>query len=183
MCTSETVEQVLGWTRSIKSPCRGASCLGWFEGMLPRTFSKSYKCVFITLWSTKMAWAMWLIVSDLWEFTIRASYNFFTVFLFVNNKNNNFIKEIKHVFHASIACWKPRQSLWEFSSRWKPSISSRVFTDLLSNSPKRSPRFSPGYEGTENMFYFLIVTSHACIHCFFSICTNRPVATESSSPF
>ena len=36
----------------------------------------------------------------------------------------------------------------------KTSIASRVFTDLLSNSPKRSPRFSPGYEGTENMFYF-----------------------------
>ena len=32
-----------------------------------------------------------------------------------------------------------------------------IFTDLLSNSPKHSPRFSPGYEGTENMFYFLIV--------------------------
>ena len=32
---------------------------------------------------------------------------------------------------------------------------SRVFTDLLSNSPKHSPRLSPGYEGTENMFYFL----------------------------
>ena len=29
--------------------------------------------------------------------------------------------------------------------------------DLLQNSPKRSPRFSPGYESTENMFYFLIV--------------------------
>ena len=25
----------------------------------------------------------------------------------------------------------------------------------ISNFPKRSPRFSPGYEGTENMFYFL----------------------------
>ena len=49
----------------------------------------------------------------------------------------------------------PRQSLWEFSSRWKPSNPSRVFTDLLTNSPKRSPRFSPGFEGTENMFYFL----------------------------
>ena len=32
---------------------------------------------------------------------------------------------------------------------------SRVFTDQLLNSPKRLPRFSPGYEGTENMFYFL----------------------------
>ena len=30
----------------------------------------------------------------------------------------------------------------------------RVFTDLLSNSPKRLSRFSPGYEGTEIMFYF-----------------------------
>ena len=52
---------------------------------------------------------------------------------------------------------KPRHSLWEFSSRWKPSTASRVFTDLLSNSPKCWPRFSPGYEGTENMFYFLNV--------------------------
>ena len=43
-------------------------------------------------------------------------------------------------------------------SRRKPSNASRVFTDLLSNSPKSSPRFSPGYEGTENMFYFLIST-------------------------
>ena len=38
------------------------------------------------------------------------------------------------------------------SHRW---TASRVFTDLHSNSPKRSPRFSPGYEGRENMFYFL----------------------------
>ena len=37
----------------------------------------------------------------------------------------------------------------------KPSTVSRVFTDLLSNSPKHSPWFSPGYECTENMFYFL----------------------------
>ena len=31
---------------------------------------------------------------------------------------------------------------------------SQVFTDLLLNSPNRSPRFSPGYGGTVNMFYF-----------------------------
>ena len=37
----------------------------------------------------------------------------------------------------------------------KTLTKSRVFTDLLSNSPKSSARFSPGYEGTENMFYFL----------------------------
>ena len=47
------------------------------------------------------------------------------------------------------------QSLWEFLSRWKLSTAPRVFTDLLSNSPKCLPRFSPGYEGTDNMFYFL----------------------------
>ena len=32
---------------------------------------------------------------------------------------------------------------------------SRVFTDLLSNSPKRSPWCLPGYEGREKMLYFL----------------------------
>ena len=31
-------------------------------------------------------------------------------------------------------------------------------TDLLSNSPKRSPRFSPGYEGTENKFYHILTS-------------------------
>ena len=41
--------------------------------------------------------------------------------------------------------------VWEFSSRWN---ASRVFTVLLSNSPKRFTHFSPGYEGTENAFYF-----------------------------
>ena len=35
---------------------------------------------------------------------------------------------------------------------------SWVVTDVLSNSHKHLPRFSPGYEGTENMFYFLIET-------------------------
>ena len=79
----------------------------------------------------------------------------YIVFFFVNNENNILVKEIKHVFRAIIAWWKPRQSLWKFSSSWKPSTASRVFIDLLSNSSKRSPRLSPSYEGTENMFYFL----------------------------
>ena len=47
-----------------------------------------------------MMWAMSLTLSELWEFTVRASY-------------------------------------------------------LLSNSPKHLPRLSPGYEGSENMLYFL----------------------------
>ena len=42
-----------------------------------------------------------------------------------------------------------------------PSEPSRAseFNYLLSNSPKRSPWFLPGYEGKENMFYFLIQLS------------------------
>ena len=98
-----------------------------------------------------MTWAMWFDCLRVGEFTVHASY---IAFLLFKTENNNFIKEIKHVVRASIACRKPQQSLWEFSSSWKFSTASRVFTDLLSNSPKRSPRFSAGYEGTENMFYF-----------------------------
>ena len=100
-------------------------------------------------------------VSNVVEFTVRASY---IVFLFVKTENDNFTK-----LRVFITWWKPRQSLWEFSSRWKPSIASRAFTDLLSNSPKRSPWFSPGYEGTENMFYFLdkmsVFNQDAETHC------------------
>ena len=88
------------------------------------------KCVFIAVWSTKITRAMWfdcLRVARI--YIVRASY---IVFLFVKTENNNFIKEIKHVIRASIACWKHRQGLWEFSSRWKPSTAFRVFTDLIS---------------------------------------------------
>ena len=95
----------------------------------------------------------------------------YIIFLFVNNENNNFLKEIKHVVCASIACWKPWQSLLEFSSRWKPLTASWVSTDLLSNPPKRSPRFSPDYEGMENMFYFLTAgfgRDTSSLHCFLS---------------
>ena len=116
-----------------------------------RGFWLVYQCVFIALWSTIMTWAIWVAASKLWEFIVSTSY---IVFLFVNNENDNFIKEIKHLFCASIACWRPRQSLWEFSSRWK--------TDLLSNSSKFSPWFSPGYEGTETMFYLLNIVPTVC---------------------
>ena len=75
------------------------------------------------------------------------------------------IKEIKPVFRSFIAWWKPRQSLWELSSRWKLSNASRVFTDLLSNSSKCSPRFLPGNEGTENMFYFSYISSDNDKNC------------------
>ena len=46
------------------------------------------------------------------------------VFLFLKMKNN-FIKEIKHVLHASTAWWKPRQNWWKFLSRWKPRLHFR----------------------------------------------------------
>ena len=58
---------------------------------------------------------------------------------------------MKHVILAFIAWSKPRQSLREFSSR---RLRLGPFTDLLSNSPKRSPWFSQGNEGKEKMFYF-----------------------------
>ena len=41
------------------------------------------------------------------------------------------------------------------SSQARDSTEFRVFTDQLSNSPKHLPWFSPGYEGMENIFYFL----------------------------
>ena len=43
-----------------------------------------------------------------------------------------------------------------------------TFSDLPSNSPKRSPRFSPGYEGTENMFCFL----NNKVRVYFIVCTT-----------
>ena len=48
----------------------------------------------------------------------------------------------------------------------KNSTASRFFTNLLSNSPKRSPRFSPGYESTENMFYFFKKHWKSMLYCF-----------------
>ena len=70
-------------------------------------------CVFIALWSTKMTSAIWLAVSKLLEFTVswkKLKYTYaYIVFLFVTTKNNNFLKEIRHVLRAFIAWWKPRQ--------------------------------------------------------------------------
>ena len=45
----------------------------------------------------------------------------------------------------------------------------RVFTYLLSNSPKpvRLTEFLPGYDGTENMFYFLNITFLASYICHY----------------
>ena len=128
---------------------------------LVRAFWLVNKCVFIALWRTKMAWAMWLTVSSCENYSFMKELKLYkrfllVVFLFVKPEANNFIKEIKkHVIRAFIACWKRRQSFWEFSSTWKSSTASGVFTDLPSNSRKRSSRILTGYESTEKMFYFL----------------------------
>ena len=69
---------------------------------------------------------------------IRASY---IVFPFVKTENNNFTKEIKHVFRDFIA----RSNLGNVYENSRAGENhqlclGRVFIDLLSNSPKRSPR-------------------------------------------
>ena len=92
-----------------------------------------YKSVFIALWNTKITWAMWFdCLRVVWEFTVSTSY---IVFLFVNNDNNNFIKEINHVVSAFIAWWKPRRTFGRIPEQ-------------ISENPRRRrtlPRFSIGY--------------------------------------
>ena len=60
----------------------------------------------------------------------------YIIFLFVKSEKNRFTKATEHVLCTFTAWWNPRQSLWEFSSRWKQTA-SQIFTDLFSNSPKR----------------------------------------------
>ena len=43
-------------------------------------------------------------------------------------------------------------------------ICENLWSDLLSNSPKRSPRFSSGYEGMKNIFYLFIKIIKNTIH-------------------
>ena len=86
-------------------------------------------------------------------------HDLYIVFLFVKTENK-FIKEIKHVLCAFITWWKTLQSLWELLRRWKPLTVSRVFTDLLSNSSKRSPWFSPGYESREHVLFLNEYVKH-----------------------
>ena len=44
--------------------------------------------------------------------------------------------------------------------------------------PKRLPRFSPGYEGMENMFYFLIVSSSVAVT---TIASSTLIVTATDS--
>ena len=66
-------------------------------------------------------------------------------FSFLSQKND-FIKEIKHVLPAFVACWKPRQSLW-----LRLGI-SLICSQILSNVHLG---FHLAMKGTEKMFYFL----------------------------
>ena len=119
-----------------------------------------------------MTWALWLAASKLWEVTVswkklKYTYALRISSFLVKTENNNFIKEIKHVLRVFIAWWKPWQSLWKFSSRWKPT---RVFTDLLSNSSKNPYRFSPGYEGTVKMYDFFLLNMQPSFTVKKSVC-------------
>ena len=56
-----------------------------------------------------------------------------------------FNQKINHVFRAFIASWKPRQT---FGRIWEQIRSpAREFSQTL-------PKFSIGYGGTDNIFYF-----------------------------
>ena len=58
----------------------------------------------------------------------------------------------------SVLPW-PVENLGKVCENFRADENARLgvgfSADMHSNSPKRPPRFSPGYEGTENMFYFL----------------------------
>ena len=90
-----------------------------------------------------------LTVLVLWEFRVRASY---IGFLFVKTENNNFIIEIKHVFRDFI------HSLLKISAKFVRILEQGKTIDCVSGFQWSDLEFSqsPGYEGTENMFYFLI---------------------------
>ena len=72
----------------------------------------------------------------------------YTAFLFVTMKNN-FIKEIKHVQISE----NPRLNTEQIN---KTPRCSQGFSPARESS-QTFPRFSPGYEGTEDMFYFLMI--------------------------
>ena len=82
---------------------------------------------------------------------IHASY---IVFLFVNNENNNFIKEIKHVVCASIACWKPR--LAKFVRILEQVKSLDCISGFHWSALKSSKRLPLGRHWKHDLFYFLI---------------------------
>ena len=79
----------------------------------------------------------------------------YIVFQFVKTEDKKFYKRSKTCYQCLYSLVKTSAKFVGFLEQVKHSTASRVFTDLLSNSPKRSPLFSPGYESMENMFYFL----------------------------
>ena len=65
----------------------------------------------------------------------------YIVFLFVKTENHDSIKEVRHVLRTFITWWK----LFEANVCEISGASENPWhTDLLSNCPKRSPRFSAG---------------------------------------
>ena len=117
-----------------------------------------YKCVFIALWRTKMTWAIWLVVSKLWEFTVSWKELTYTCVLRISSFSllrtvtNNFSKRSK-------TCSPCLHSLLNTSTKFvrilelvKSLDCVSVFTDVFSNSFKRSLWFSPDFKGTGNIF-------------------------------
>ena len=86
---------------------------------------------------------MWSTVSKLREFT--ASGRFVYRLFFFKTENDNFIKEMKQVVGGLRSLLKTSAKFVRIREQVKTldcvSIAYRVFADLLSNSPKRSPRF------------------------------------------
>ena len=81
--------------------------------------------------------------------------------LFLLSGSMNIIWEIKHVLLAFIASWNPRRTFNRIREQIRENlICSRGFSPVRGFSHAREfsqtlPLFSaPGYEGTENMFYF-----------------------------
>ena len=134
----------------------GKVCENSWAGEIPLTASINYKII----WTLCMLW----LVCECFHSSMKhgndmsnmvgcyenlqfRERNKTMAFLFVKTEINNFITRNKTCSPCLIALWKPWQSLWEFSSRWKCSTASWVFTDLLLNSPKCSPWFLLGYKG------------------------------------
>ena len=69
-----------------------------------------------------------------------------TIIVFLFKSENNFIKEIKHIFFPS----QPSEKLSKVSENSQAGENKRLFSDTFPNSVKRF-----AYEGTENIFYFL----------------------------
>ena len=150
------------WKFLLKTLCTehslGCSVCYSKEIWIVRAFWLVNKSVFISLWTTKMSNVVGnLQVVRMYSFMkeikvyIRASY---IVFLFAKTQNNNFIKEIKHFLCAFVARRNSWQSLWEFSSRWKPQLRLGFFLICSQNLPTVHLDFHQTMNARRTCFWF-----------------------------